>query len=57
MLHRNYSARSLKAMKITIHKEEIRRHKQMCTPLVAFIMPYVSLSLTYAARLACTDIL
>jgi hypothetical protein len=40
-----------------IPKEEIRQRKQMCTPLVAFIMPYVSFSSTYAARLACIDIL
>ena len=60
MLHRNYLAPSLRAMeaaKITIPKEEVRRRKQMFTPLAAFIMLYVSFSLTYSARLARTDLL
>ena len=60
MLHRNYllhSLRTMEAAKITIHKEEARRRKQMCTPLVAFIMLYVSFSLICTARLSCTDIL
>ena len=62
MLHRNYSARSLRATeakKIMIRKEEVRRCKQMCMLLVAFIMQYVSSLMTYAAHLVetCTDVL